>query len=193
MIIRRTLKRDMPNRSRVVAHVELRIADNGERLVGGLSPAFSVTGELYEPHGTWSGAARERNEREPDTGGAIHDEILRAFPKLAPLVALHLSDPDGTPMHAEANGLYFYRTGRGLPGGWTAHYPSEIPRGQTEQNHAYRMACKILRVAEIPLGLVPEDELPEAFRAFVDAQRDQWTREAAEGRALLESLPDTEA
>lgn len=39
-------------------------------------------------------------------GGADHDTILRELPELADLAALHLSDINGAPMHAEANGWY---------------------------------------------------------------------------------------
>lgn len=39
-------------------------------------------------------------------GGAAHDLILRAIPELEPIVALHLSDEDGWPMHAVANAAY---------------------------------------------------------------------------------------
>jgi len=41
-----------------------------------------------------------------DGGGACHDIILKLWPELAPVVALHLSDDRGVPMHFEANGLY---------------------------------------------------------------------------------------
>jgi hypothetical protein len=101
---KRTLVRDMPNRSRVVATLDI-----GRGY-------FSLTGELYEPHGTWSGKARHENEREPDSGGQITDEVLRAFPKLAGFARMHLSDLEtGEPMHAEANGWYWYSSydGRG--------------------------------------------------------------------------------
>ena len=36
----------------------------------------------------------------------MHDEILRFWPALGPVIALHLADDTGTPMHAEANGWY---------------------------------------------------------------------------------------
>src|SRR5690348_12567491 len=122
---RRTLVRDMPDRSRIVAHCELRIDDPR-----GLSDAFSVTGEVYEPHGTWSGAAQHRNGREWDAG-CVHEDVLRAFPQLAPLVALHLCAPDGTPMHALANGWYFYS-------GQARTYRYDDARGLTDLERAAR-------------------------------------------------------
>jgi len=41
------------------------------------------------------------------SGDAGHDVILRYFPRFADLAALHGSDIDGVPMHAEANGWYW--------------------------------------------------------------------------------------
>jgi hypothetical protein len=62
---------------------------------GNSAPYFSVTGEITRPR-----------RRDADTAGAIHEEILRHWPELAPVIDLHLSDHNGTPMYAEANGWY---------------------------------------------------------------------------------------
>jgi hypothetical protein len=174
-IIERTLARNLADRSRIVATLELRIADSGERLVGGLSPAFSVTGEVYEPRGTWSGEAQERNGREPDMSGCIHDQILRAFPKLKPIVALHLSNPDGVPMHAYENGWY-----------WYSSYEGKGTHGTRDGRTDYEVACEYLR---IPIGGIPCPQNRDSFRRLVDAQRERWASEAGEARELLESLP----
>ena len=70
--------------------------------------------------------------RDPDSGGCLHDAALLAFPELALLVDLHLADSEtGEPMHAEANALYFYRTARGLPGGWSDDYQHAEREGLT--------------------------------------------------------------
>lgn len=75
------------------------------RALGGLHyirgnklPYFSLTGELERaiPGGNWY----------METCGAIHEELLAKFPSLKPLADLHLSDINGEPMHAEANGWY---------------------------------------------------------------------------------------
>jgi len=42
-----------------------------------------------------------------ESGGADHETILDEYPELADLAALHLSDIDGEPMHAEENGWYW--------------------------------------------------------------------------------------
>lgn len=77
------------------------------RVVGGLTyhagnarPYFSITAEIDRRNirgGRWT----------QDAGGCLHDEIERRFPgKFSDLIALHLSDDHGVPMHAEANGWY---------------------------------------------------------------------------------------
>jgi hypothetical protein len=55
---------------------------------------FSVTGQL---------------SREGDMiyGGAMHEEILQILPELKPVIDLHLSELDGTPMLAFENGFYW--------------------------------------------------------------------------------------
>lgn len=65
---------------------------------GNAHPHFAVTADIYRPG----------YSRDPMAGGCMHEEVLRYFPKLAPLVALHLSNADdGEPMHGEANGFYW--------------------------------------------------------------------------------------
>lgn len=54
---------------------------------------FSITGDVFVG-GQWN------------SGGCIHDEILKYFPELKPFVDLHLCDYLGTPMYAISNGLY---------------------------------------------------------------------------------------
>lgn len=185
-MVSRTLICDLRDRSRVVVHLQLR--ERGDP--GELSPAFSVTTDVYEPHGTHSGRFRHRRDRDPDASGCLHDAALLAFPELALLVDLHLADPEtGEPMHAEANGLYFYRAARGLPGGWSDEYQHAEREGLTVAGYARRVACSILRVDEIPLDDVPEHNLVAAFHQFVEDQGERWQDEARAGREQLLAIP----
>ncbi len=69
--------------------------------------SFSVTGEIHN-----SRRAFELGTGNPHSCGCIHDEILAAFPQLAPIVRMHLADAEtGEPMHAASNG--WYRLGGG--------------------------------------------------------------------------------
>lgn len=62
-------------------------------------PYFSITGRIKKT---------DKRYRDPVIMcGAIHEEILRYFPNLAPLVEVHLSAFDGQPTHAEANARYW--------------------------------------------------------------------------------------
>jgi hypothetical protein len=62
--------------------------------IGNQKPYFSLTGRIVE-------------DGRESVSGAIHDEILKAFPLLDDLAALHLSDMDGKPMHSFENGKYW--------------------------------------------------------------------------------------
>lgn len=65
---------------------------------------FAITGDIYE-------ANKPRTDRYHISGGCIHDDILKHFPKFKMFVDLHLCDFNGVPMHATASGYYFLRNG----------------------------------------------------------------------------------
>lgn len=222
-VIKRTIVKDMPNGDRYVAHLEARIAEDGERFVGGLSPTFSLTGDLFKKKGTRSGRTRHLHyEREngnvgpaAEPDGGERDELTRVMPQLATFARMHLSDPDGgVPMHAEANGWYWYQGSRsdiirdrfnGGNGDIYAWRLAEMGLPDTDEGrrqYCYRIACNMLRVDEINLGVGPghggpeestEDytaRVREAFTAFVNAQRDRWRQESVDALELLRSLPE---
>ncbi len=62
-------------------------------------PHFSATGSLdYQA----------RNNRWVNIkAGCIHEDILKRIPELAPVIAVHLADDDGVPMHAYENASYW--------------------------------------------------------------------------------------
>jgi hypothetical protein len=60
---------------------------------------FTITGSVE---------LMDKRYRDPViTCGAIHDTIAQHYPELMPLMTVHLSAPDGVPMHAEANARYW--------------------------------------------------------------------------------------
>jgi hypothetical protein len=71
--------------------------------LGDQRPYFSVVGELWQSKG-WYKNGQDGRLREC---GMLHERILKAFPQLAPIIALHLADEDGVPMHAVENGRYW--------------------------------------------------------------------------------------
>jgi hypothetical protein len=130
----------------------------GLHKIGEQAPYFSVTGE------GWFGP--RINRHNPDLAGAIHETVAAAFPKLADLIALHLSDVDGVPLHAEANGWYWYSDydGKGIdhvPDNWRALTPVQ-------------RAEEYLRTP----GHFPEGLNRETFAAHVDALRPVWKEQA---------------
>jgi hypothetical protein len=68
-------------------------------LDGNSSPYFSITGEVDRQ--------AKNNRWMQEKCGCIHDDIIKHFPKLQPLVDIHLSDENGVPMHAYANAGYW--------------------------------------------------------------------------------------
>lgn len=204
------LARDMPDRSRVVAHLEVRLP--GSR--GNLSSAFSLTGEVFEPRGNLSGGARAKRyarllanganttaASEPDACGCVHDQILRAFPSLARFAAMHLADPlTGEPMHALENGWYWYAGSRadlraterytGFSGVY-AHQLAERgltstdPEEYTDDTYARETYCHQVAREILRVDYIPRDLDRAGFGRFVEGLRELWAYEAADARELV--------
>lgn len=178
---RKTIGKDLPNGTYI--EIEAVERDGSD----GLSPGFAVTVSGWEKHGTWSGRACKRNGRHIDFGGADHDLILRVAPELAPLVTAHLSDPDGTPMHAEANGWYFYS-------GKAADYEREQIAAGKDYGYSRLLEKSDHERAAEALNISPED-LPtgldrEGFSAFCRSLADTWAAQAQAARAALAAMRD---
>ena len=67
--------------------------------LGGQAPYFIVIGA--------TGMTRQLHSGNWESAGCIHDEILAAFPELAPVIKVHLAGADGAPMHALENARYW--------------------------------------------------------------------------------------
>jgi hypothetical protein len=154
---------------------------------GNSAPYFSLTASGFD-HGS-------------EFGGCCHDVILKHYPKFADLAALHLSDIDGVPMHAEANGWYDlagYFGGAGERyhvGNSKRHFPIEAPADKPWMNTEYREPtqdeclqiwaehCRIdidtarRAAAEIAVKWNWPD-MRKAHAAFIEAQKPRWKAEA---------------
>ena len=118
----------------------------------------------------------DKRYRDPIiTCGAIHDTIEQHYPELAPLITVHLSAPDGVPMHAEANARYW----AGL-----STYPDGSPMGEYKR----RMLANHLRIT-------PE-EADQARAAMIKGYpwqtivkvlklSERWSDQAGSARSLL--------
>lgn len=134
-----------------------------EQIGNNRAPYFSVGADLYA-----SRRAFELGSEEAIiAGGCMHDEVLAAFPDLAPIVAMHLAWTDnGEPMHAVANAWYWY----GSYDGKGTHLNQYRDTGRTD----YDVACSHLRVESIA---GPHDRA--SLERWIDAElRPQWQAEA---------------
>lgn len=159
-------------------YTSTRITGNGKERVkvtaglhylkGNRLPHFSVTCDIEERRGSrW----------EDVGGGASHDLIGRLWPKLAPIIALHLSDSDGVPMYAEANGWYQlsgYYGGAGER--YTAltserHFPITPPADKPWQTTEYRKPtpdeCLVSWAEYVRIPLDRARELADGWRETV--------------------------
>jgi hypothetical protein len=164
---------------------------------------FSVTGDLY----TSRRAYDLGSESAIIACGCLHAEILRAFPELAQIVALHLSDvTTGEPMHAESNASYFYLGAYSL-GSWRDDYGYAQRAGLSASDYARKLAAAALRIepddfpAElhalaVKIGTYAPDTMAredaeqtfrDAFSVFVDAQRERWQNEARDANAWIDA------
>lgn len=78
--------------------IEIRLSDdckNGHN-------DFAITATFWE-------IGRVRSDRNLETAGCCHDEILKVHPELKIFVDLHLSDVKGAPLYAAENGYYWLR------------------------------------------------------------------------------------
>lgn len=164
-------------------------------LRGNTLPYFSVTAEIWNRPGA----------RDCVACGCIHGEVLKGWPNLAPVVALHLSDSDGAPMHAEANGWYQLSGYLPNPGGYHA--------GNSKRNFAdgyrnptpdeclasfaehVRLPFEVVK-ATVDGWLQAAPSFGDAdyirrhyYQPWLEAQRPRWKAEAEAACQLLDSLP----
>ncbi len=159
--------------------VTIRLPDETE---APCTPAFSVTAIERDP--------RYRGDRGEVACGCLHAEILAAWPELADVVALHLSDADGVPMHAVANGWYWLA---GACAG-DANYLGERYHGGNGSTPKTFLECRTilrdyLRLSESEVAdmisttiTIARQESAQAARSnfvqWIDDLRPRWKREA---------------
>jgi hypothetical protein len=155
-----TLTKKLPNRYSFSATAQLVHLDGNAR------PYFSVTGEERN--------LRRIPENQVEACGAMHNRIVKHFPELTSLVALHLSDDDGTPMHAVANGVYWLGLNTLLP----RNLINFARLWRMPVDHAWTINDAV-RMHHTPT---------EHVATLATAQAPRWAREAAEGLALIRKL-----
>ena len=134
---------------------------------GNSRPYFSVTAEIT------TNQSRRRNDCE--TCGCLHEYILRFWPALAPVVALHGSDDQGEPMHANADGLY--HLGIGAYSKWDRVAACRHFRLSSGEVDRLRNAI-----------LSGEGYDSYYYAASVDVMRVRWAKEADLARQILDGM-----
>lgn len=156
------------NRVAMVVHFGL------HHIKGNSAPYFSITADGYE------------NGRE-SFGGCCHDIIAEHLPDLKDVIALHLSDIDGAPMHAEANAWYWLA---GVVDVGEKYHGGSGDYGKNA-NECLRIFCEHVRIGEREavriIGRFNKQARAEGreaarrdFGGWIDGQRPRWKREADE-------------
>lgn len=170
------------------------VADLRFKVEGGLhyfksnsKPYFSLTANGWD--------------RGSEFGGCCHDVILKRFPDLADFAALHLSDIDGNPTYADANGWYNlagYFDGAGERyhvGNSERHFPCVAPADKPWKTTEFRKPTKdeclaiwaeYLRIPVAQAKIAADDiarvwnwpDMKAAHKVFVEAQHPRWKAEA---------------
>lgn len=173
--MKKTIGRNLPNGEYVEITAEERDAS------GDLSPGFAIT------VAGWGSRAAKKRGWEAEYFGAVSEYILEVVPEVAPLVRAHLADPDGTPVHAEANGWYFYS-------GKSAEYERQQVAAGKDYGYSRLLETsdhdRAARALSIPPTDLPTGLDREGFAQFCRSLKGEWAKQAAEAREALESMID---
>lgn len=98
--------------------------------------SFTVTAQAYQlgenqhPHFSVTADVTHKASGSMRAGGCMHKEALRAWPSIAPIIALHLCNADdGAPGYEIENG--FYRLAGAVP---PHHFGQQYHSGNSKQN-----------------------------------------------------------
>jgi len=142
---------------------------------------FSITGTTYRPFekgdrkdGDWK--VFNGKNYTFDSGGCIHDTILKVKPELKIFVDLHLCDYKGIPMHAVANGFYHLRQG------FNKTKPESL-EFMTEYCDYYRISVSQFRALNEAQNQLQFALLLQSLGILA-----QWEKQANEAIKLLEEM-----
>lgn len=154
---------------------------------------FSVTVDVYRSQRAYEIGG------EPHSCGQMHEDVLRAFPDLAPVVAMHLADVEtGEPMHGPANGWYRlggadmaheidYRVQHGRGNYYKA--PEPIEGDDLSPTFAQFFVDMAARSLSVTVEMLPNVQDPDLFAAWVeDVARPYWLERASEANAMSDAL-----
>jgi hypothetical protein len=177
------------------------------KLGGNQKPYFSVTCDISTP--------AERARGDGQAGGCMHEEIAKVWPAIKPVIDLHLSDDDGAPMHAAANGFYWLAKAAGIS---RKYEPEQSPekcfsillehlRISAEEGEAIKAKCldafatgansvassevvtEAANVARRKAGIAAAEAV---FTAYCETLRPRWQQQANDALAIIRAF-STEA
>lgn len=132
----------------------IRVTAGLHKLEGNEHPYFSVTAHVWGSNGSGFGQQ--------------HELVRQVFPELAPVVELHLCDPDGAPMHAVANAEYHAKEGKF----------DRLARHLRISEEAARVAAELHKNGTRSMAVT------------VDEQRTRWKAEADVAIELIKRLAE---
>jgi hypothetical protein len=132
---------------------------------GSAAPYFSVT------------ANGKENGRDT-FGGCCHDLIEQHHPELSDVIALHLSDMDGAPLHAEANGWHWLARACEIPEQYGPSDKTPEEALETFMGHCRIERQRALDIVEELKAIEPVAQAREAWQRICEAMRPRWEREA---------------
>lgn len=167
---------------------------------GAKSGLFTVTATTDRGHFSVTAELRttDRRFRDPTLCcGCMHEDAVRFWPAVAPIIALHLSDSEtGEPMHAEANGLYWLAGA--VPGNLGQQYHGGSGSDERTPAQCLDVLARHLRITgeeaqRLAVEVGPVHDVQAWFAAYVETLRPRWKREAEEGVALIRRLANVPA
>ena len=116
--------------------------------------------------------------------GACHEIIAEQLPELSDIIALHLSDIDGAPMYASANGWHWLAKAAGIPERWG---PEQSPEEcltifarhcRITEDEARDIVRQVLEVEPIRWAVKPHEVRRNVWRRICEQMRPRWKAEA---------------
>lgn len=133
---------------------------------------FSITGDIYKSY--------NKSDRNHIVGGCIHEDIAKHFPEFKQFIKLHLSDYNGVPMHAVANGHY--------------HLTNGFNNVKTTDKKFKEKFCEYYRLTPQQFKTVEKSYSKTHYAINLESVGvfDQWRREAQRAIETLEKLTGKE-
>lgn len=144
---------------------------------------FSVTADVY--------SIKSPGRPRLECCGCCHEEVAKAFPELKPVIALHLCNHLGQPMHPVENSMYFLKE--------SAQKGADYMRITVEEAESLRTIAllddkRYFTYQLYALGIVDawKAEANAAIKLLEDLTGDTWANPYDSPKHVLQPLSDTD-